>query len=105
MGTFTLGLLITVLVACCCECSGQQQGRSFLWYGDRDGLTSHLLQLKIYHYLAQTFNRSLVVATVSSAHFANQGLEVCQIVDLAQSGLPGASCVSSKQPKASLLRL
>jgi len=78
--------------------------RALVWHGDKDGLISHVLQLKLYSYLAKQYNRVLRVASVASLHYGNKPMGVCDVFNLQGSGLGHVSCIKSAKPKGSCLQ-
>ena len=79
--------------------------RALVWHGDKDGLISHVLQLKLYSYLAKQYHRVLRVAGVASLHYGDKPMGVCDVFNLQGSGLGHVSCIKSAKPKGSCLQV
>lgn len=80
--------LLILLVCCSFEhkiSANVAPERSLLWYGDKDGLMSHFLQLKIYSYLSKTYGRTLYVSPIFSAHYGNKPVQICDVFDVQES--------------------
>ena len=65
--------------------------RSLTWEGDKDGLMSHFLQLKIYYLLAAGSGRTLFVSPIFSMHYGNRPTHLCDVFDL--SAQPEIRCL------------
>ena len=74
--------------------------RSFTWVGDKDGLVSHFLQLKIYALLASTYQRVLYVSPIFSIHYGNRPTHLCDVFDL--RAVPFVRCIDAVAESCSL---
>jgi len=82
--------------------------RRFIWIGDKDGLFSHYLQMKIYQFLSRIYNRLLVIPPIFSKHYGNAPLSLCDVFVLPNNTLQCIKtpvsekvlgCVSQLSPK------